>query len=441
MLSERLRLIQGFTQNTDVLRTSLAKFAANPSPSALLSTPEESGAQSLLTNMIAQQASDTGSAQLADSAAALAGFLQQESSFESNERTLRTLYAMQALAHYLAGVPGKKNLAWFVGKMPLCAPGIATSTVGCPYQEEYQKTITALAQARVAVYILDADGIGAPNGNIGGPSTAPQSAASMPMASAAPTSNTTTSPAIGSTRIGADLWAEATGGKHYMNNDINAELADAIDNGSRYYTLAYVPTNNKEVGNERKIEVKVSGKFKLAYRRSYFEQTLKEQKAALAAPASDPLRPLMDRGMPNFTELHYRMKVIPAANQPSAAAPHAGDNAALEPPFTRFTVGFSLDVEALNLAPDPDGVRRKPVEVALLAYSQAGKLLNWQVRSIGLAIRPEQWAFAQANGIPFHFDFDAPSGDVYLRTGVYDLSSSKAGTLEIPLSAVTVAQR
>ena len=128
MLSEKLRLIQGFTEDSNALRAAINKFAANPSPSALLSTPAESQAQSVLTNMISEQAAETGSAQLADSAAALQGFLKQEASFESNQRTLRTLYAMQALAQYLAGVPGRKNLIWFAGSFPLCMPGVGSST-------------------------------------------------------------------------------------------------------------------------------------------------------------------------------------------------------------------------------------------------------------------------------------------------------------------------
>jgi hypothetical protein len=86
-------------------------------------------------------------------------------------------------------------------------------------------------------------------------------------------------------------------------------------------------------------------------------------------------------------------------------------------------------------------VRRGTIEVALVAYSQDGHPLDWEVRTIGLAIRPEQYAAAQTSGIPFHLDIDSPPGDVYLRTGIYDSSSSRAGTLEIPLSAVTVAQR
>jgi hypothetical protein len=85
-------------------------------------------------------------------------------------------------------------------------------------------------------------------------------------------------------------------------------------------------------------------------------------------------------------------------------------------------------------------VRRGTIEVALVAYSQEGTPLNWQVRGIDLAIRPEQNAIAQASGIPFHFDFDLPPGDVYLRTGIYDASARKAGTLEVPLSSIAVAR-
>jgi hypothetical protein len=238
-----------------------------------------------------------------------------------------------------------------------------------------------------------------------------------------------------------DLLARDTGGKaHYGSNDLKAALADDIDNGSRYYTLAYTPTDRKEVGKERKIEIKTaSGSYKLSYRRSYYEETPKEARVAEAAPAKDPLRPLMDRGMPDFTELRYRLKVEPAATQPAADAPRAGDNSALAAPFTRYSVNFSLAMDGLTLVPGPDGVRHETIEVALVAYSQAGKPLNWEARPIRLTIRPEQMQFAQSSGIPFHFDIDAPPGDVYLRTGIYANSSSRAGTLEIPLGSITVA--
>jgi len=240
-----------------------------------------------------------------------------------------------------------------------------------------------------------------------------------------------------------DELARVTGGKAvYERNSIKEALAADIDNGSRYYTLAYTPTNRKEVGKQRKIEIRsANGNYKLAYRRSYFEDSPKDVKLAEKTTAGDPLRPLMDRGMPNFTELRYRMGVAQANPQPVSTSARAGDNPALRLPVTRYTVNFTLTTDGLTLVPDQDGVRRGKIEVAVVAYSQDGKLLNWEVRSINLAIKPEQLESAQSSGIPFHFDIDAPPGDVYLRTGIYDTVSSKAGTLEIPLSVVTVAQR
>ena len=238
-------------------------------------------------------------------------------------------------------------------------------------------------------------------------------------------------------------WESFASGKAiYERNALKEAIAQDVENGSHYYTIAYTPSNHNEVGRERKIEIRsTSGGCNLAYRRSYFEDNPKQLRVAEKPSSGDPLRPLMDRGMPSFTELRYRMRVAPATPQPGPDAPHAGDNAELFGPYTRYTVNFSLSTEGLTLVQGPDGIRRGTIEVALVAYSQEGKPLDWEVRSIGLAIRPEQNAVAESSGIPFHFDIDAPPGDVYLRTGIYDSSSSRVGTLEVPLSAVTVAQR
>jgi len=473
LLSEKLRIVQGFTEDSTVLRASIDRLAANPRSSPLLATPAGTSAQGAAVNMIMQQANETGSAQLAAMAQALAQFQEQQASFETNERTSLTLDALQQLSRYLAGIPGRKNLIWFVGAIPQCLSAILTGTTsgnsslangGCSYDEKYAKTLAMMSDARISIYPISAGGLltdslyeaGAPppSASVGAAGTS--SVSTNPNAPSTPSvaqfqalnaAQTSSLNSDASQRAFAqqqmDAVAEATGGKAiYERNDIKDAIMEDVNNGSRYYTLAYTPTRQSEVGKERKIEVKTtSGNYKLSYRRSYFEETPKELKAAESAPAKDPLRPLMDRGMPNFTQLHYRMRVIPAATQPAADAPHAGDNPALAAPLTRYTVAFALSTDGLNLIPGPDGISRGSIEVALIAYSQIGKPLNWQVRNISLAIRPEQMQFAKTSGIPFHFDFDAPPGDVYLRTGVYDASSSRAGTLEVPLSSITVASK
>jgi hypothetical protein len=149
----------------------------------------------------------------------------------------------------------------------------------------------------------------------------------------------------------------------------------------------------------------------------------------------------MDRGMPNFSDLHFRLHVEPDTAPPPPGAPPNGDNAALKQPLKRYTVRFFLSPQNLNLIESPDGTRRAPVEVALIAYSQRGESLNWLVRSVNLAIRADQRAFVESNGIPFHFDFDMPPGDVYLRAGIYDPSTERAGTLEVPAAAIHLTSK
>ena len=451
MLSEKLRIIQGFTQDPTVLQAAIKKLAANPNTSALLATIASDNANNAATNMILETAAANGHGgvpdpTLSDMASALQQFQGQEAGFEDNQRLLMTLDALQQIARYLAGVPGRKNLIWFVGVFPTCLPAMvnegALTNGGCPYEEKFEKTIDMLADARVSIYPVDARGV----------TTHTLYAAENPMLTGAPTNfqgviQAQTASLNGDLTKNANNLngmkevAEATGGKPYFGNDIKGALAADVENGSRYYSLAYTPSDHKEIGRQRTIEVKVPvGNYKLSYRRHYYEETPKSLAAEEAAAPTDPLRPLMDRGMPNFTELRYKVKLTPEPAPTAAGATLAGDNPELKGTLTRYTVGFQLATDGLVLVTGPDGVKRGHIEVALVAYSQAGQPLNWEARQIGLAIKPEQVALAEKSGITFHFDIDAPSGDVYLRTGVYDMATSHAGTLEIPLLG-TVAQR
>ena len=451
MLSEKLRIIQGFTQDPTVLQAAIKKLAANPNTSALLATIASDNANNAATNMILETAAANGHGgvpdpTLSDMASALQQFQGQEAGFEDNQRLLMTLDALQQIARYLAGVPGRKNLIWFGGVFPTCLPAMvnegALTNGGCPYEEKFEKTIDMLADARVSIYPVDARGV----------TTHTLYAAENPMLTGAPTNfqgviQAQTASLNGDLTKNANNLngmkevAEATGGKPYFGNDIKGALAADVENGSRYYSLAYTPSDHKEIGRQRTIEVKVPvGNYKLSYRRHYYEETPKSLAAEEAAAPTDPLRPLMDRGMPNFTELRYKVKLTPEPAPTAAGATLAGDNPELKGTLTRYTVGFQLATDGLVLVTGPDGVKRGHIEVALVAYSQAGQPLNWEARQIGLAIKPEQVALAEKSGIPFHFDIDAPSGDVYLRTGVYDMATSHAGTLEIPLLG-TVAQR
>ena len=228
--------------------------------------------------------------------------------------------ALHALTLYLAGVPGRKNLFWIVGNFPQC--GVDTSLTAC------KGTIDALANSGISLYPIDAHGVDV---NMGlGPDPSFHQAASR--------------------FNNSEFWAEATGGKAYHVNNIDREIAAAVDHGSSYYTVAYVPGDREEQGRERTIEIKVSGDYSIYYRRHYVERTQKDLKTASTAPASDPLLPLMGHGLPNSDGIPYRLKVVPVPSQPGT---HAGQNTELTGKLARYEVEFRLQ---------SDGFRRPRIQ-------------------------------------------------------------------------------
>ena len=56
-------------------------------------------------------------------------------------------------------------------------------------------------------------------------------------------------------------------------------------------------------------------------------------------------------------------------------------------------------------------------------------------------IEPDGFAALQSRGGPIqaHLEIDVPKGDAYLRSGVYDWKTAKAGTLEVPLHLLTTS--
>jgi VWFA-related protein len=371
---EKLQMLWGFDQDSSV-QAAIAQFGAKHSVSSLPSTAQQLTEQQDLLGMIdvlKQTANGANDNRLTERADALQHFLKYST---ANGDFFTTMNAFEALAHYLAGIPGRKNLFWLSGEAP-------HQFKSDKYFEWYREARDKLTEAGVSVYPIDVNGVDVDTGGF-------QSGAGISASSA---------------RFEAtEGWAEETGGKAYHDNNIQREIVEAIDHGSRYYTLAYDPSDDKEEGRERKVEVKVaSGKYTIFYRKSYFEQTRREIAKAGATPSKDPLLDLMGRGMPDISEIPYRLKAVLPAAHPAPGTPRAGDNAQMGGSLMRYRVLFQLRAGSLSLVPDADAGRRKSLEVVLVVYSKDGKPLNWENRNIHLVIRPDQWARANTEGVSFH---------------------------------------
>jgi VWFA-related protein len=412
--TQQLRLVRGFTADFSGLAVALddKKFGVIPESSWLNPTPSRVAAeQAGVDAMIMMQASPAA-------VGAVNVYLGREADMRAGDRSELTLQAFQHLARYLSGIPARKNVIWFADTFPISfAPQDKIHTPR--HQEHVEQTSDMLTAAQVAIYPVSARGLIFDGG------------LDVPLAPGDDILHE-----LATTQIAMETLAQETGGRAFYNtNGLDAAMAKAIDEGSHYYTLACAPSNTKTDGKYRRIEVKLSNRdYKLSYRRGYYADKPETRQSSESA-AEDPLIPLVGFGMPNFDQITYKIQAAPVHPQPAPDARRAGLNTEMKGPFTRYGVDVVVSLQGFTLKSTQDGVRHGRIEAMLVAYDRDGKIINILKRESRLALKPEDYSALQANGLPFHLEIDVPSGDIYLRTGIYDLSSGNAGTLGFPLTA------
>lgn len=421
-LGSRLHMVQGFTTDPAVLLAALDSKKAKPgteSTRLLPTTVHAAAEQDLINlmrmNMAAPAAIEAVTQEMAGSVA-----------LRVDERVKVTLQALQLLAGFLSGIPGRKNVIWFSGSFPISIfPG-----AGVPreYAGDLRQTADLLTPGRVAIYPVSAEGL---TGNF------TYQAENEPTPREQEESLREESVKHAENQLAMEELAKDTGGQAlYNTNSLSDAMAHAINSGSHYYALAYSPNNQKMDGKYRAIQVKLlRGEYKLAYRRGYYAEETTNRSDDDHSTTADPLLQFMAFGLPDSTQIVYKVRVQPSNPQPTAGAPHAGGNAELEAPFTRYVVEYAIPAEDVALKLTRDGVRHGNVEAMLTAYDFHGKPLNFVVGKFAIDLLPKAYEEAKNRGLQLRQEIDVPQEDFYLRTGIYDPSSARAGTLGIPLGA------
>ena len=419
-LGFQLRIIRGFTTDFSGLSAALddKNLGVNPQVSGLLPTQSQQFSEDLVVHQMRR--SDASDAAIE----AVQQFQAAETANRGASRVELTLQAFQQLARYLSGIPARKNVIWFSDNFPITF--VPDSKVRGPkYQERVQKTSDILTAAQVAIYPVSALGaVGDPAFDVSKLAGTREQLEAM----------------LSSNQIAMESIAHETGGRAFYNtNALSDAVKDALEIGSHYYTLAYSPANNKSDGKYRRIQVKLSSDdYKLSYRRGYYADKPRPE-ANSAEEADDPLIPLIGLGMPNFSQILYKVRLSPKNPQPAPNAPRAGSNTELKPPFTRYDVEFAVSLKDIAMGLPSDAVRRGHIEVMLIAFGHDGKIVNLLKRSSKLAMDPKVYAATQTVGLQVHEEIDLPPGDIYLRTGIYDLNSGSCGTIGVPVGTLNAA--
>ncbi len=445
ILGTQLRLLQGFTDDPALLVAAIneQKNGAGGQVSPLLQSTAEMAAT--------QETIDALRPYAPDAAADMQQFQAEEGATRSGQRIQMTLEAFQQLAQYLAGIPGRKNVAWFSGAFPVAIFPDPTlpDRFGAERdnQEEIRKTDALLTSAQVAIYPIGAEGVATDTlYTAGADSRLTQKQLSQPQQQGQERN---------ASRAAMDLIAKDTGGAaFYGTNSLTDAMNHVAAHGSNFYTLTYTSTNPAMDGKFRKIQVELANThgYQLDYRRGYYVDDAKSIQAATANPAPKPAADRLSRflrpGLPQSTQIPFTLhvtrgsappKVSPASTtaKPAAGMPgQGGDNPNLQGPLTRYSVDLMIPAHGLQFDMASDGRRHVSVEAALVVFDRKGKPLNWMLRQINLNLDAVRYATAQASGVNFFLQIDAPDDGSSLRAGIYDLNANLAGTLEIPLRAI-----
>ena len=463
-----LHFIQGFNDDPAVLMAALNNKKNNEvQTSVMLKGQDETLAQEKLIGMMGTPEGKGGTAAPPAMTAALQNFINENDASRSTDRMYVTLANLQRLAAFLQGFPGRKNIIWFAEKVPSlyvtgsdAAGGVASGTPAI--DDQIKKTLAMLAAARAAIYPVDARGVSnlslytAENNftnpptqasGLLGPTTVGSDSGSPKGGGGFANSMTSDNMDRNADQLNAQMLAEQSGGKAFANTNGLSDVIDKIaSSSSHFYTLSYSPTNAKMDGTFRNIKVKVEGaEYKLSYRRGYFavEDALpgsslalrnqKVQKLAAKNPgAVDPLLPFMDLGMPQSEQILYKMRIVPA--------PPAENEPADKKKKDHYSVDFAIDLKDLNLPLGADRMHKGALNVSLVVYDRYGNIINREDHLAELNIKPDAYAMFQNTGVQLHAQLAVPTGNYWLRTGIYDRGSRKVGTMEIPLAAVKPLQ-
>jgi len=446
-LSSRLRMITGFTTDVSQLTKAVESRKTMPRTSDVEGSglAVSSDTDTTLDNM-------TSSGAVGDWGGMLTQWDVDATAVQDTERVRLTLDAFQRLALYLGGIPGRKNIIWFSGSFPIGLDPDPTMRNGFDaermYAKEIRETDEDLATARVSVYPVDARGLMnndtvdttyfAP-GAIAGGSSGGFGRGRTPGLSPVGTDTQAAMQTNAEEESTMLQIAKETGGKAYVNtNGLRGAVADAISNGSSYYTIAYAPDNKNFDGHFRKLQVRVDGGgFNVAYRDGYYADPA-EKIAAHEATQMAPIVAAMLRGAPPATQILFNPRVLPASDphfhdSKFSETPAGEDAAQLKGPLHRAVVDLLVDPRGLDFATAQDGTRLDNVEFVLVAYDSEGKRVNYVDHPLQLSLDAAHYAKVRASGFPLRMELDLPAGVFSLRIAVYDLNSGHIGSLEVPL--------
>jgi VWFA-related protein len=346
---------------------------------------------------------------------------------QQERRNRMTLESLNQIAVDLADIKGRKNLVWFTTGIPTITDPNSRPPCLSDYSTKLKQAYGLFAAAQITVFPIWVRGVPADGDPFGENHAAEE--------------------------LSMESVAEDTGGTAFYNsNDLVPFIAKAVQTGSDFYTLTYVPPGTEYDGRHHTIHLDTDKPgLHLTYRDEYYAEdpTKMAPTVGLTLTTTPPdahagdMKAAMSRNMPTSSALLFYVDV-----EPSTAPAKPGDPpilGTLDPtvkmklkgkPLARYAFSYSISAGQLAYTSGPNATHNGSVELDLAAYDADAKLVTGLSQTVTMSLNDT----TVANKQPLNFSqqLDLPPGQLFVRIGVLDRTSNKVGTLELPL---TVSQK
>ena len=322
---------------------------------------------------------------------------------------LSDIDTLRQMATYLSQLPGRKNILWFSGGSTLYLRDDGESYYdSAMWRELYDE----LEQERIAVYPIDARGL--------------TTYSNISMFAQQSLMNET---------------ARATGGQAFYNNNGLKEITDHVLNSDgSFYTLTYSPHDLHFDNKWHKVRMTLNEEgYQLSYRRGYFadgspggaEQSQKTNVRTRLLPDGEKVQLPAMRSLP----IIFQASVRPASDPAVDSAHKLAVSIPAPPPkkgSVPFSISYSLPLDAFTQQ-TVDGKPKVIFGVAAVVLNRDGRAVDRRAERVTMSLNEDAARLHPNAPLAFDQRLNLKKDDQYLYLAVWDTTSGRLGTLQIPL--------
>ncbi len=322
---------------------------------------------------------------------------------------LSDIDTLRQMATYLSQLPGRKNILWFSGGSTLYLRDDGESYYdSVMWRELYDE----LEQERIAVYPIDARGL--------------TTYSNISMFGQQSLMNET---------------ARATGGQAFYNNNGLKEITDHVLNSDgSFYTLTYSPHDLHFDNKWHQVRMTLNEEgYHLSYRRGYFadgspggaEHPQKTNVRTRLLPDGEKVQLPAMRSLP----IIFQARVLPASDPAIDSAHKLAVSIPVPPPkkgSVPLSIRYSLPLDAFTQQ-TVDGKPEVVFGVAAVVLNRDGRAVDRHAERVTMSLNEDAARLHPNAPLAFDQRLNLKKDDQYLYLAVWDTTSGRLGTLQIPL--------